>query len=109
MIDLLEEARGVEYAIDLPSSTARVSWQTVGPTSSVAMGSLRRTSDGTWIVAWGVSTQPVQFDTAFTEVDASGHDLLDVSFVQGDATYRASKVATDAFDVDVLRATAGHP
>lgn len=102
-------ARGVEYAIDLPSSTARVAWQTLGPTSSVAMGSFRSTSDGTWIVGWGMSTHPGQFDTAFTEVSASGQDLLDMSFVRGDATYRASKVAPGDFDVDVLRATAGRP
>jgi hypothetical protein len=102
-------ARGVEYAIDLASSTAHVAWQILGSTPSVAMGSFRSTSDGTWIVAWGMSSAPDQFDGAFTEVDASGHDLLDVSFTQGDATYRALKVAPSDFDIDVLRATAGHP
>lgn len=102
-------ARGVEYSIDLSSSKARVAWQALGSTSSVAMGSFRPTSAGTWIVAWGLSTDPAQFEPAFTEVDSSGEDLLDVSFVQGDATYRASKVAPGDFDVDVLRATAGRP
>ena len=102
-------ARGVEYSLDLQAGTARVAWQFLGPVSSEAMGSLRRTSDGTRIIAWGLSSDLTAYDTAFTEVDEAGRDLLDVSFIHGAATYRAEKVPTGDFDADLLRATAGHP
>jgi hypothetical protein len=102
-------ARGVEYAIDFDSSTARVAWAYAGPVNAFALGSFRRYPDGSNVVAWGLSGDPSTFAGAFTEVDDAGHALLDVAFEQGDSTYRAFKVPVDAMDIDVLRATAGRP
>ncbi len=102
-------ARGVQYRLDLGSGTARVVWQYRGPVSSEAMGSFRRAADGSSVIAWGLSSDPSRFAGAFTEVDDAGHDLLDVAFPYGDVTYRTVKVPLADFDLDVLRATAGHP
>jgi len=102
-------ARGVEYAIDLGAATARVVWEYRGAVSALAMGSFRRYADGSNVIAWGMSNQPTQFDGAFTEVDDAGNDLLDVSFMYGDSTYRTVKLPLASLDLDVLRKTAGHP
>jgi len=102
-------ARGVEYAVDVQAGTATFVWQYLGSVSSLAMGSCRRYDDGVRLIAWGFSSQPTAFAGAFTEIDDEGRDLLDASFVQGDATYRAVRVPLDAFDIDVLRETAGRP
>jgi len=102
-------ARGVEYALDLQAGTARLVWEYRGAVTAAAMGSLRRYADGATLVAWGLSSQPLTFSGVFTEVDAAGHDLLDVGFAEGEATYRAVKVPVSSFDLDALRATAGHP
>ena len=100
-------ARGVEYAIDFDSGTARIAWSYPGLQNASAMGSFRRYPDGSNIIAWGIPSDPTSFAGAFTEVDDAGHDLLDVNFEQGDATYRAFKVPLAALDLGVLRATAG--
>jgi hypothetical protein len=102
-------ARGVEYAIDFASGTARVAWSFSGAGNAFAFGSFRRYADGSNVVAWGMSNDPTTFDGAFTETDDAGHDLMDVTFVQGDSTYRAFKVPLSALEVAVLRATAGRP
>ncbi len=44
---------------------------------------------------------------AFSEIDEKGNDLLDFIFTDGDVTYRAIKVPTSAFDISVLRTSAG--
>jgi hypothetical protein len=44
---------------------------------------------------------------AFTELDEAGNAVFDLAFGSGYASYRAVKVPTTRFDIDVLRATAG--
>jgi hypothetical protein len=101
-------ARGVEYALDLGAGTAHVVWQYQGAASTYLLGSFRRYADGTNLIGWGWYTGPANL--AFTEVDAAGHDLLDMMFVSpGNWSYRAEKVPIGTFDIDVLRRTAGLP
>lgn len=102
-------ARGIEYAMDPTAGTARVSWSYTGQASAVALGSFRRYSDGSSIIAWGIPGDPTSYAGAFTEVDEAGKDLMDVRFERGDSTYRAFKVPPEAMDIDVMRATAGRP
>ena len=101
-------ARGVEYALDLCAGTAHVVWQYQGDANSAFLGSFRRYADGTNLIGWGDYTGPANL--VFTEVDAVGNDVLDMSFVnQGNSSYRAEKVPIGTFDIDVLRGTAGLP
>ncbi|HEX8794738.1 MAG TPA: arylsulfotransferase family protein [Polyangiaceae bacterium] len=102
-------ARGIEYAIDFGAGTARVAWSYIGPGNAGALGSFRRYPDGSSVIAWGLPSDPTRFAGAFTEVDGAGHDLMDVTFQQGDSTYRAFKVPQPTLDISVLRATAGRP
>jgi hypothetical protein len=101
-------ARGVEYALDLSAGTASVVWQYQGTASSAFLGSFRRYADGTNLIGWGAYTGTANL--VFTEVDAAGHDLLDMLFAsRGNWSYRAEKVPIGSFDIDVLRGTAGLP
>ena len=101
-------ARGVEYALDLGAGTAHVVWQYQGAANSAFLGSFRRYGDGTNLIGWGESNGSANL--VFTEVDAAGDDVLDMSFVsQGNWSYRAEKVPVGTFDLDVLRGTAGLP
>ena len=43
----------------------------------------------------------------FTEVDVDGHKLLELTFPDGGVSYRAIKLPLSAFDLGVLRSTAG--
>ena len=87
---------------------ARVVWQYQGTSNSAFLGSLRRYADGTNLIGWGAFNGSANL--AFTEVDAAGHDLLDMSFVsRGNWSYRAEKVPIGTFDIDALRGTAGLP
>jgi hypothetical protein len=86
-----------------PGTATRV-WQYQGESSSGAMGSFRVLADGSRIIGWGVST-----GTTFTEVNLSGKDLLDFTLGGGNPSYRAIKVPLSAFDLSVLRSTAGSP
>jgi hypothetical protein len=101
-------ARGVEYALDLGAGTAHVVWQYQGSANSAFLGSFRRYADGTNLIGWGAYNGSANL--VFSEVDATGHDLLDMLFVsRGNWSYRAEKVPIGTFDIDVLRATAGLP
>lgn len=84
--------------------TAAVSWQYSGTAPSVAMGSFRILPDGSRIVGWGLAQ-----GNAFTEVDEAGNDQVDVTFTDGNTTYRAIKVPPSALDLGLLRSTAGLP
>ena len=99
-------ARAVVYDVAVgdagATGTATVSWQYKGATSSVAMGSFRIMPDGSRVIGWGL----VQ-GGGFTEVDAAGDDLLDFAFADSNTTYRAIKVPLGAYDLGVLRSTAG--
>jgi hypothetical protein len=68
------------------------------------MGSFRIQPDGTRIIGWGDIP-----GAGFTEVDVDGNDLADLTFPDGNTTYRALKVPLGAFDLGVLRSTAGIP
>jgi hypothetical protein len=60
--------------------------------------------DGSRVIGWGLGPTP---DLVFTEVDLQGDDLLDFYFTDDNSSYRAIKVPLTAFDVGVLRRTAG--
>jgi hypothetical protein len=88
-----------------PSAT--VAWQYAGKQTSVAGGSFRISTDGSRVIGWGLQPNYV-----FTEVDEKGDDLRDLlSPVTGSLhpmeSYRAIKMPLTAFDLDVMRATAG--
>ena len=101
-------ARGVEYALDLGAGTAHVVWQYQGAASSAFLGSFRRYADGTNLIGWGSYTGSTNL--ALTEVDAAGHDLLDMVFEsRGNWSYRAEKVPIGTFEIEVLRVTTGLP
>ncbi len=70
----------------------------------MAMGSFRILPDGSHVIGWGLI--PGQ---GFTEVDMEGHDLADLTFPDGNTTYRAIKVPLGTFDLESLRNTAGLP
>ena len=98
-------ARGVVYSYDVTAGVATMVWQYQGTQTSSAMGSFRVLPDGSRVIGWGSGTPGL----AFTEVDEAGRDLLDFHFEDERWTYRAIKVPTAAFDIDVLRSTAGAP
>ncbi|HEY1691661.1 MAG TPA: arylsulfotransferase family protein [Polyangiaceae bacterium] len=93
-------ARGVVYSYDVNAGTASFVWQYRGTVNSAAMGSFRVLSDGSRIIGWGEGGQP---QLAFTEVDASGNDLLDFDFTDGDQSYRALKVPLTQLDIGLMR------
>jgi hypothetical protein len=88
----------------LAAGTATVSWQYETMVSSLCMGSVRSSPDGSYVVGWGYIP-----GAGFTEVDSSGHDLLDFGFADGNTSYRTIKVPLSALDLGVLRSTAGLP
>jgi len=98
-------ARGVEYHIDAKLGTALLVWsyQSSDGHNSAATGSFRRLNSGTDnVIGWGFKPGPL-----FTEVDAAGNILLNVTFPNGEFAYRVQKVGPTALDHNLLRATAG--
>jgi Arylsulfotransferase (ASST) len=87
---------------DAGVSAATLAWQYKGAASVTVQGSFRITADGSRVIGWGING-----GHAFTEVDVAGNDLLDFYFPGGGGTYRAIKVPLTAFDLSVLRNTAG--
>jgi hypothetical protein len=100
-------AAGVEFSVNVAAGTATPTFEFKAPSGlkSVATGSFRRYSDGESVVGWGLT--PTQDGSLLTELTATGSDVLDLSFPQGSAAYRAVKVPTYEFDANVLRFTAG--
>lgn len=96
-------ARGVEYAIDHDQGTASVVWQFLGSVPSTAEGSFRRYADGHSVIGWGFRQGDAR---NFTEVDANGQDVLDVT-LSGQTSYRATKVPLAQLDIGLLRVAAG--
>jgi hypothetical protein len=96
-------ARGVEYAIDHAAGTATVAWQFLGSAASQFEGSLRRYADGESVIGWGYVPKDPRI---FTEVNATGQDVLDVSIAGLNPSYRAVKVPITQLDLNVLRQTA---
>ncbi len=113
-------ARGVVYDVtvvrpDLPPGCmapagavtgATVAWEYRGGRNSGSTGSFRISPDGSRVIGWGSGGVP---GLAFSEVDADGNDLLDFYFASGNSTFRAIKVPLTAFNLEVLRRTAGLP
>lgn len=100
-------ARGVEYRVNTAEGTATLIWSYKSPDgrSASATGSFRRLNGGNDnVIAWGFKP-----NTLFTEVDARGTVLLDVTFPNGELAYRAVKVEYGALDGNLLRASAGLP
>jgi hypothetical protein len=95
-------ARGVVYSYDVSAGTASFVWQYAGAVSSAAMGSFRVMPDGSRIIGWGEGGTP---QLVFTEVDASGNDLLDLDFTDGDESYRALKVPLTQLDLGLMRSS----
>jgi Arylsulfotransferase (ASST). len=104
-------AQGVEFALDLANGTAHPVFQFGSPENkqSFATGNFRRYTDGHSVVCWGITAFGTPVLMLFSEVDASGNDVLDVGFGTGDAPYRAIKAPPPRFDINVLRADAGRP
>ena len=116
-------ARGVLYDVALGgggggdggcdggTAGATVTEQPPGTSSPSAGGSFRIYADGSRVVDWGLGYPK----TVFTELDDKGNDLLD--FVSFSTTtppfpmqsFRAIKVPMSAFDLNVMRLTAGLP
>lgn len=94
-------ARGVIYALDLAAGEARFLTHFPGATKSAAMGSFRYQPDGTAVVGWGAPTEGDNI--VFTEFDAAGRRLLDVSFGPGDLSYRVIKAPPDLLTLDFMR------
>ena len=100
-------ARGVEYHINTNAGTATLVWSYASPDGhdSMATGSFRRLNGGNDnVIGWGFKANAL-----FTEVDAAGNVLLNVTFPVGQLSYRVQKVALTAIDHGLLRATAGLP
>jgi hypothetical protein len=103
-------ARFVEYQLDLTSGRATVVRQQARPNgdTSGALGSARVQPGGGVVINWGSVPGP-----QFTEFDADGNVLLEVSFSnQLDPavprfSYRTIKEPLESFDLAELRATAG--
>jgi hypothetical protein len=112
-------ARAVLYDVNIHSggsgctggtsgtTAATRTWQykTWKNTPSGATGSFRIGEDGSRTIGWGQSDPPNQL--VFTEVDAEGHDLLDLICPDNSSSYRAVKVPLAAFELGVLRSTSG--
>jgi hypothetical protein len=89
---------------DAGSSGATVAWQYAGPVDSDGLGSFRIQADGTKVIDWGFGAGPDNL--TFRELGPTGKNLLDVSLI---LSYRVIKVPLTAFDLNVLRSTAGQP
>ena len=96
--------RAVEYVLDTTQHTARLVWSasTATVTSSGGVGSVRTLGDGDVVVTWGGSSAP-----GFTEFGSQSRELQSTTVV-GHYAYRVDKQPINAFDIGVLRTTAGH-
>jgi hypothetical protein len=114
-------ARGVVYDVNIAggcaggpstggSTSATRVWQYQntydGGVASNVCGGFRVSPDGSRIIGWGQSV-PTPNGLVFTEVDPQGNDLVDLICPDKSSSYRAVKVPLDAFDVGLLRSTAG--
>jgi hypothetical protein len=87
-------------------SGAKLVWQRKGEAVSESTGSFRIDPDGSRLIAWGQALAPA-VGQVFTEVDDQGRAQIDLEWPQGCSSYRAIKVPLSAFDLDVLRRSAG--
>jgi hypothetical protein len=97
---LLDVSIGVNGA----KAGATVAWQYKAQGGSADRGSFRIDADGSRVIGWGLNAVN---GLVFTELDSKGTDILDFYFPDGHVSYRAIKIPTSAFDLGVLRRTAG--
>ena len=97
-----QPSRAVAYSIDEVARTATFLWEIRNARTAPTLGSVRQAADGSVLVCWGDGIQPV-----IEEFGADGARLMSITQVGGGASYRAVKYSPEAFDVNVLRATAG--
>jgi hypothetical protein len=100
-------ARAMEYAVDFTHDTAQPVFSFAAPNGqwSCCMGDNRLQPDGHRVVGWGLFF--LGDGLVMSELDAAGHDVLDLRLTAGTGAYRVTKVAPPFFDLDVLRRTAG--
>jgi hypothetical protein len=105
-------ARAAVFDLVVPSSagsaaasTATLAWQYKGAANAASKGSFRITADGSRVICWGTSSG----NPAFSEVDVDDNDLMDFYFTDDNSSYRTIKVPLTAFDLALLRSTAGRP
>jgi hypothetical protein len=96
-------ARAAVYTLDHVAHTATLAWQYAGTGPSGSQGSFRRQLDGHAVIGWGNASTP----RLLTELDAAGHDVLDIDFVAPAISYRAIKVPLSQLDLALMRASAG--
>ena len=101
-------ARAVIYSYDLSTRTASVVWQHFGIGDSTGNGELSHPAGRIAHHRVGDDEGPAR-RRVFTEVNEAGDDLLDFYFPKGDASYRAIKIPTSAFDLSVFRRTMSSP
>jgi hypothetical protein len=88
------------------TGVATLAWQYEGSAQVELAGSFRISPDGSHVIGWGWEIGGASA-LIFTEVDSNGNDLLDVGFADTESAYRVIKVPLTAFDLNVLRSTAG--
>ena len=98
-------------ALSITSTPAPVRPRSCGSTGHLTEGTVTRpapsaamTRGNDNLVTWGFKP-----NSLFTEVDAAGDVLMDVTFPNGDAAYRTIKTPLSEFDADLLHRTAGLP
>jgi hypothetical protein len=99
-------ARGVEYAIDFSTNTARPTFSYTNPENlpSCCMGSFRRQPDGHRVIGWGYM---INNGRVMTELNNAGQSVFDVSLNTGNGSYRAIKTPSSFYKIAQLRARAG--
>jgi hypothetical protein len=107
--DTPNPARAAMYSLDVAAQQASLIWQLAAAANSVAMGSFRVMPDGSRVIGWGAVTWSPEGPSgpALSEVDATGQVLFELTFPDGNASYRAIKVPTSELSIDRMRATAG--
>jgi hypothetical protein len=88
------------------AAEAKLVWHFDGSQRSEVRGSFRIMADGSYVIGWGHN---LVYGLALSDVDVHGHDFFDFYFSDGDVSYRAIKVPLTAFDLGLLRRTAGLP
>jgi hypothetical protein len=85
------------------ADAAKVAWEYPGTATSMAAGGFRISADGSRVVNWGYYGV---HDVVFTEVDVHKNVLREFYFTNN-TSYRTVKLPLSAFDLDLLRSTAG--
>ena len=93
-------SRAVEYSVQATSAT--LVWSHATNFSTGTLGSVRRLTDGSTVIAWGNASSPW-----FEQILADATPGLTISVPTGTAMYRAETSLSTEFDRALLRANAG--